>query len=253
MVLATNITRRRGSSNYYCRGIVPKDIQHIVGKPEVWKSLGTSDPAEAKRRARPVLDELEARWAAIRAGRSISQADIEHTVWNRYRELVDGDERFRARTPTDEDLDAVWAELCRQAGDDHDLSAYRLYEIIRDRAQHYRRSRERKLAALKSALAASNTKAARAAADAALSVRGLTGDPTSTDYRRLATGIMRADIEFLKRAQERDEGDYSGAPADPLIREPKSTLTPVHPPGQTILELYQRFKREAAGSVTADT
>lgn len=55
MSLASNITRRSGSSRYYARQWVPKELQGVLKKAEVWKSLGTSDPKEAKKAARLVL------------------------------------------------------------------------------------------------------------------------------------------------------------------------------------------------------
>ena len=44
MSLVGNITRRSGSNHYYARQWVPKELQGVLKKAEVWKSLGTSDP-----------------------------------------------------------------------------------------------------------------------------------------------------------------------------------------------------------------
>ena len=60
MCLATNIARRAGSASYYARLSVPKDLQAIVGKKEVWKSLGTKDARQARALVAPVL----AKWHA---------------------------------------------------------------------------------------------------------------------------------------------------------------------------------------------
>jgi hypothetical protein len=58
MALATNIVRRSGSARYYARITVPLDLQRAVNKRELWESLRTSDPREARERAAPIL----ARW-----------------------------------------------------------------------------------------------------------------------------------------------------------------------------------------------
>lgn len=43
MCLATTIVRRAGSASYYARLAVPKDLQPILKKRELWKSLETKD------------------------------------------------------------------------------------------------------------------------------------------------------------------------------------------------------------------
>ena len=55
MALASNIVRRPGSARYYVRVAVPKKLQAFLGKKEVWKSLGTSDPHVARAKALPVM------------------------------------------------------------------------------------------------------------------------------------------------------------------------------------------------------
>jgi integrase len=41
-------TRRQGSAVYYARRVIPKDLQAIYGKREIWKSLGTRECEKAK-------------------------------------------------------------------------------------------------------------------------------------------------------------------------------------------------------------
>lgn len=41
-------TRRQGSAVYYARRVIPKDLQAVYGKREIWKSLGTTDCDKAK-------------------------------------------------------------------------------------------------------------------------------------------------------------------------------------------------------------
>jgi len=56
------------SGVYYLRKGVPEDLRELVGKVEEKRSLGTRDPAEAKRRHAEALAEIEVRWANLRAG-----------------------------------------------------------------------------------------------------------------------------------------------------------------------------------------
>ena len=132
MGIATNVCRRKGSSKYYARTAIPTDlVDAYKGRKEIWRSLGTSNPQEAKRLARPVLDEWDREFARLRHTWTMSEHDIQEAVWQRYTELVEADEGFRRSLPTDEDLDEIWAELEREFGE-YDLQAFRIFEFIRD-------------------------------------------------------------------------------------------------------------------------
>jgi hypothetical protein len=56
------------SGVYWVRKGVPEDLRALVGKREEKRSLGTRDPAEAKRRHAEALAEIELRWANLRSG-----------------------------------------------------------------------------------------------------------------------------------------------------------------------------------------
>src|SRR4051794_22251773 len=53
---------------YWLRKRVPDAVQPLIGKREIRRSLKTTDPAEAKRRHREALAELETKWANLKAG-----------------------------------------------------------------------------------------------------------------------------------------------------------------------------------------
>ena len=101
MGLASNITRRSGSTRYYVRAWVPKELQATLGKRERWKSLGTSDSKEAKRLARAVLQQWEREFDTVSAKRTLTDHELQTAIWNRYCELVRADERKRQELPTD--------------------------------------------------------------------------------------------------------------------------------------------------------
>ena len=61
---------------YWLRKRVPDAIQPLIGKREIRRSLQTKDAAEAKRRHRDVLMELEAQWANLKTGpRTLSERE----------------------------------------------------------------------------------------------------------------------------------------------------------------------------------
>lgn len=123
MSLATNIVRRGGT--YYIRVAVPKAVQAVIGRREIWKSLGTSEAPKARALAPRVLDKLQSAWGALAQQQPLTPADIEEAVWERYSRLVELDERFRSDLPTDEELDQIWQHLEKELGE-FDIGAFRI-------------------------------------------------------------------------------------------------------------------------------
>ena len=83
MRLATNIMRRTGSKNYYVRITVPVDLVTKLKKSEIWRSLRTSNPAEAKRLSRPVLDRYEREFRRLQSLHSLTDEQLQTAIWNR--------------------------------------------------------------------------------------------------------------------------------------------------------------------------
>ncbi|MGB7121917.1 MAG: DUF6538 domain-containing protein [Bradyrhizobium sp.] len=97
MSLATNVVRRPGSAMYYARVKIPLELRKfypIKGKAthrdQLWKSLGTRDPKEARDLALPVLAELRRQFAEMAARREATEADLQAAVWDRYQEGLAG-------------------------------------------------------------------------------------------------------------------------------------------------------------------
>jgi hypothetical protein len=51
---------------YWLRKRVPDELRELVGKREEKRSLGTRDPAEAKRRHVEILAALDTQWSNLR-------------------------------------------------------------------------------------------------------------------------------------------------------------------------------------------
>lgn len=254
MAISTNVVRRLGSRNYYARVAVPRDLQQRMGTPgkpkkELWKSLGTSDAREAKRLARPVLDQWEREFDERRQVRQLTEGELQNAIWRRYVEIIAADEKFRTTLPTEDDLTAIWKHLEAELGE-YSVDAYRIFESIRDQFTTDQRDRAARLAQMRAEAARGETKLI---ADAVLKViedRQLGVDIGSPEYRKLAHGLQRADLEGLARTVERDAGDFSGAPKDKLV-QPPTVFDP--PKGEQILELFDRYARERSGRVSKDT
>jgi integrase len=250
MALATNIVRRPGSSNYYVRKRMPKDLWGAFGNKLIWKSLGTPDQAEAKRRARAVLDQLDRDFDEMRTRTSMGEHDIQDAVWRRYNELIEADERLRQDQPDDEDLDEIWRILEAEFGAD-DIRAYHVLAGIRDQLERDQAERAGRFAVLKWASARGDTrpvaeevtKLARAKR-----VNLIKGNP---DHKRLSQGLMRAELEALQRAQERDQGDFSGVPRDPIVA-PRIAVPKVAS-ADTIMGQFDTYAQANPNSIKPDT
>ena len=61
---------------------------------------------------------------------------------------------------------------------------------------------------------------------------------------------MRAKVEANRRFLERDGGDFTGKPADPILTEPviaSEAVRTVAPKGETLIELHERYLAERHG------
>jgi len=233
---------------------VPKDLQARLGKPgkprlQIWKSLGTTDAREAKRLAGLFREEWERKFDDMRQAKALTEAEFQNAVWRRYVELISSDEKFRQSLPSEQDLDAVWKHLEREFGE-YDVHAFRIFETIRDTFQSDQRERVARLAQLKLEVARGETELIADVVKQVINDRQLGVAVGSTEYRKLAHGLQRADIEGLKRTVERDVGDYGGAPSDPLVKQP-AVFDP--PKGEQILVLFDKYARERPGRVSTDT
>jgi integrase len=227
MALRSNIVRRfAGSKRYYARIGVPKDVQrHYRGsvpgrfKTELWRSLGTADPLEARTRAAPIIAAWHAEFADWRRRREPLDADLETIVWDHYQSELEIDRHERAANTG---LISEW--------------------------------RERRIPELRKHLATGETALIQWAADAAIERLGLLIERGSRAYRELCQRLQRAELEYLVRASERDQGDFTGEPKDPIVTPPVHLTSKKNAaPGETIMELYVRFKSEKRGRVSADT
>jgi integrase len=82
---------------------------------------------------------------------------------------------------------------------------------------------------------------------------GYHADTSIVATNRRANAGARRD-PALERAAERDTGNWAGVPADALVAPPDLTMgNRFALPGESIMELYDRFKTEKIGSARPDT
>ena len=247
--MTTNVRLR--DSAWYLRLAVPRDLQAVVGQKEIWKSLRTGDHKEARRIALAEQDALYRKWEALGQTRALDAADIEHAIWDRYVEMIEADDRFRAELPTEQDLDEIWIHLLSEFGE-YSVEAFRIFETIRNTFENERQSRADRLAVLRQHAARGETRSVEDVLKTLLAKNGL-AVTNSADHKKLAQGLVRAEVEAHHRYSERDGGDFTGAPRDNLVRPPKLAKEPAVPIGDTIMGQFDQYEREMPAAVSKDT
>jgi hypothetical protein len=72
--------RKRPTSDFYwIRKKVPVGLRALVGKTEIWASLGTKDERKALIKIGAVNAEIEAEWARLRAG-GVPATDVDQEL-----------------------------------------------------------------------------------------------------------------------------------------------------------------------------
>jgi hypothetical protein len=93
---------------YWLRKRVPDDLQKLVGKREEKQSLGTRDPAEAKRKHLATLTAVEERWANLRAGpRTLTEREAHELAQPQYDEWLALHRDFPSQQPWSIEIGAM--------------------------------------------------------------------------------------------------------------------------------------------------
>lgn len=218
--MRTGSNLKRRGANYYARQIVPIDLQALMGKRELVRSLGTSDRRTASARKLAVLTEWQHQFADLRRRRDMNEADFAIATWKHYVEELRLDEVERLAPQS-------------EAGNRSDMR------------QHH-------LRALREHLGRGETFLVHWAANAYIERERLLVERGSARYRELCFRLMRAQIEAVQRAIERDAGNYAGAPADPIVTRPAASAE-VAKPGERLRELFERYATENPNAISKET
>ncbi len=258
--MVSYIGKRGGSANFYARLLVPDDLVEIIGRREYRKSLGTANPREAKAKGATIIGGWQAEFNELRRYRTKS---VEAAPWEFYRSELELDEAARRALPSKEEIERERLKAMEAiealapdelASGVATLAAALDYGVTRDAGKRERERRQAHERALREHLRDGETALVEWAADAFISRNCLLIEKDSPAYRDLCRLLMRAQLEALERGKERDRGDYHGTPRDPAIKPPEADGAPkLAAPGETIMELFARFKRERFASAKPDT
>lgn len=258
MAYGSNITRR--GAVYYARIFVPKHLQAAIGKKEIRPSLHTKDYVEAKRRLTALMDQWAATFDDMTRRSELTDRDMAAAVWDHYATGLEEGDRERASRPTDAEIwtafDKAVADARQSgavdAGPVATINAMTDVEIFASKAQWDMRRRAARLKRLKGDLGGGDTRLIEREADAFLAKNGFRIAKDDPSYRELCFRLMRADIEQLERYAERDRGDFTGKPKDPIIVEPAPVDDPAQD-GETIMAIFEHFEKENPNNIRPHT
>lgn len=251
---------RRGPV-YYVVINVPTDLHAAMGCKQKWISLRTKDRKEATRRQAAVIDEWMATFDELSRRRDLNDADIAGAVWEHYTSKTDEGDRERASRPTTAQIDdaiekagvAAIRSGAHKAGPIAMINAMTEVETLANKATWAARRRAARLNRLRSDLASGDTRLIEPDADRFLAKHGFTIEHGSELYRELCHKLMRADIEQLERYAERDRGDYTGKPKDPIVVEPAEMPDMPDAGGDRIMPLFAKYEAENPNSIRPET
>lgn len=259
MALTSYIVRRGAS--YSARIRVPLDLVEIVGRTELVKALGTNDPAVARVKVHEVIGEWHRQFADLRARRDLTESDRAYGVWNHYVATLTRDEAERASMPDASKLDGLQATIVAEIEKGGNvvplnplatLAAAIEWIVAREAPATSAARRRIKLTELRRHLMKGETALIADEVDAFLRENRLHVERDRPEWKTLAREMMRAEIEALQRTLERDEGDYTGQPRDPLVRPPSGPRRETAKPGEGIMDIFETFARENVRGVAKD-
>jgi integrase len=251
---------RRGAT-YYARIDIPVDLVDLYRTTTRKKSLRTKDEATAKTRLWPVIEAWRAEFEDMRARRVVTPDDKADATWQHYTATLERDDQERQHMPTAADIEAA-KEAAIERAQRQNINVRDPAEVLhatldlmalKGRRAFHANSRRVKLEWLRKHLAEGETALIDDEVDAYIEQNKLLIDPLSPERGELAAQMMRAEIEALERTLERDRGDYSGAPKDPIVKPATGTSREQAKPGETILELFEVYAAENPKSISVDT
>lgn len=233
-----------------------------MGKSEISVSLRTKDYAEAKRLVAPLLDQWGANFDDMRRRQTLTDDDVQTAVWDHYNAAMAADDERRAALPTPADIEAALdaATISRKPHPTGPsvfdaINSMTEVEILVGRAAWDARRKAGRLARLRSDLTTSDTRLIEPDANAFLHKHGFKIEKGDPRYRDLCIKLMRAEIDFLKRYAEREDGDFAGKPTDPIITEPlvRTDAATSTAPAETIMGLFGKYERENPNDIRPDS
>ncbi len=250
---------------------IPDELIPIIGKRELSETNLPSEPRSREKLAHGIInrflmqiDEARERLESQQCATELAQSTAAKA---HYANTLAADDAKRTAMPTQGVLAAEHERILQKVengeigasqGPLAMINASTDYELMLGARDFYRKNRTRRLAALRASFVSGETRWIEPAVHKYVTDNKLDLAAGSPGWHDLANALMRAEIEALEHTLERDQGDYSGKPRDPLLTapDPEPETTPAKPMvanGTTLSDILSAFHKErtAGGNTLA--
>lgn len=204
--------RRRGAV-YYVVMPVPTHLQKVLGRAQIWKSLGTKDADVMRRTAPAVIAEFQRQFAELEKSHYPTTDELRRLVQTYASDQIAEDAQYRAERGT------------------LSPSAYEARSSMNQSG----------LAGMRSKLARGDTSFAEGVAEGLAEKHRLQVDPASSETQSFVHDLARALVNIAEVRVERDRGRFDAKFTDPVLTTPIPEPTPQ---GEQVEELFKSFKRQ---------
>jgi hypothetical protein len=208
-----------------------------------------------------LLDQIGAEFDALRSKRAPTAGDITRAVWEHYETHVEAGDRERQARPTAAEIDRAFDKAMAEArqsgaadaGPIAMVNAMADVEILANKAQWASKRRASRQKRLQHDLSTGDTRLIEQVADALLTRHGFLLSRADALCRDLCFKLMRADIEQLKRNAERDQGDFTGKPLNPVVVEPAREINSTASHHERIMKLFEKYEADNPNNIRPQT
>jgi integrase len=227
---------------FWARIAVPRELQPIIGKSELIIALG-GDLRVADRNHAAAVAQMQDQIAQARRSMApphsrstppqtlhpMTSDDYERAAWNHYQTTLKADEEKRLGLPTHAEIETEHERAMQKVeagaadpslGPAAVVNVYTDYALAAGARHFYANNQQRRLAAIRTALASSDIRLVEHEVQRYVAQHGKSIEAGSTDWRTLGQALLRAEAEALDRTLERDKGHFGGNPKDPIVKPP---------------------------------
>ncbi|WP_312854598.1 DUF6538 domain-containing protein [Paludibacterium denitrificans] len=222
------VYRRSGSRSYYCHIYIPKHLQDAFqGKTSIVRSLGTTELAEANRRAIEARREMDAKFQALEAGQCSTTLE---TLTSEQIRAIAQDELAKALALDEQKrIDGLTPEQAEVRSQGSEWTAKQATKVMATGAKEVDLLE----------------------ADLLLALRGFRVAPDSPSRKQLAFEMAKVKREVAKAKAERNQGEWVETP--PRVENPIAAPAPSSRAvnGKTLEDMLEAYHVER--KLTAQT
>jgi integrase len=223
MELDRYLTRRKGSTIWYARVPVPRQLQAALGKTNIWKSLGTEDRTEATIRAVQFVSPLRRDWDRLLNGGNQDQPNP-------------------STRPTKELLEATAVRYAYELLlNDFDKQRSSFASMSLEDYEAYCQHREERLRQRQMEVATGNLGSMADAARGIIAREKWQLDEADPLFHKFCGYLAQANLASFRTHEARLKGDVHAESADRIVTRVKARQARKANDGERLLDLFDKY------------